>query len=117
MNSAFVFIKPHAVNDKVKALTQDMFKVKGIKIIKEGQMDAATIDKDLLIDKHYYAIASKATLVTPDKLPVPADKFEKQFGLPWDKALETGNVLNAIQACERMNLDAAGLGEKWNEAK
>ena len=31
---------------------------------------------DMLIDKHYYAIASKATLLKPDKLPVPEVTWE-----------------------------------------
>jgi hypothetical protein len=40
----------------------------------------------MLIDQHYYAIASKATLVKPKDLPVPQDKFEAAFGVSWAKA-------------------------------
>merc|ERR1719380_249725 len=37
-NSAFVFIKPHAVTDKVKALAKAGLEAKGIKILKEGSI-------------------------------------------------------------------------------
>ena len=46
--------------------------------------------------QHYYAIASKATLVKPADLPVPAAKFEEAFGLPWADALSQGRVFNAL---------------------
>jgi hypothetical protein len=52
----------------------------GLKITSEGEILAEEIDKRQLIDKHYYAIASKATLLTPDQLNVPEAQFEKQFG-------------------------------------
>ena len=39
------------------------------------------------------AIASKATILKPAELNVPAAKFEAQFGLTWDAALEAGNCL------------------------
>jgi hypothetical protein len=47
-NAAFVFIKPHACNDKVKALLSEHFKKRGIRITGEGTLDAATIDKELV---------------------------------------------------------------------
>jgi 2,3-bisphosphoglycerate-dependent phosphoglycerate mutase len=116
-NTGLIFIKPHAITDKVKDLAREHLVANGITILKEGFIDGATIDKDMLIDKHYYAIASKATLLTPDKLPVPADKFQKQFGVDWTATLNSGKAVNAKQACEKMGLDAAGLGAKWLDAK
>ena len=70
-----------------------------------------------LIDQHYYAIASKATLLKPKDMPVPADKFEKAFGLPWAQALAEGRVFNALDACEALGVDAAGLDALWATAK
>merc|ERR1711953_1416652 len=99
-NSAFVFLKPSAVTDKMKDLVKDTFKEKGISIEKEGVIDGADIDKKQLIDKHYYAIASKATLLTPEKLNVPADKFKDQFGLEWADVLKDGKAVNAKDACD-----------------
>jgi hypothetical protein len=52
----------------------------------------------MLIDQHYYAIASKATLLKPAEMPVPAAKFEEAFGLSWKKALSDGVVYNALDA-------------------
>lgn len=71
----------------------------------------------MLIDQHYYAIASKATLLKPADMPVPADKFEKAFGIPWKKALADGVVYNALDACKVLGVDAAGLDALWASAK
>ena len=51
-----------------------------------------------ILIQHYYAIASKATILKPHELAVPEDKFEKKFGLPWKTALANGNVYNAMDA-------------------
>merc|ERR1719218_385437 len=117
MNSAFVFLKPAAVTDKMKELVTATFEKKGIKVLKEGEIKGEVIDKKQLIDKHYYAIASKATLLTPDKLSVPADKFKAQFGLEWADVLKDGKALNATQACEKMGIDADELDKMWGGAK
>lgn len=94
-----------------------MFEEKSIKIVKEGQIDAETIDKKQYIDKHYYAIASKATLLTPDKLNVPAEKFKTQFGVEWADVLKDGMALNAKDACEKFEIDATELDAMWGGAK
>jgi len=116
-NAAFVFLKPAAVTDKMKELVKDTLEKKGIKVVKEGSIDAADIDKKQLIDKHYYAIASKATLLTPDKLSIPTDKFKEQFGLEWADVLKDGKALNAKQACEKFEIDADELDKMWAGAK
>ena len=67
--------------------------------------------------QHYYAIASKATLLQPKDMPVPADKFEKAFGLPWARALAEGKVYNALDGCAKLGVDAAGLDALWATAK
>merc|ERR1719191_2022967 len=113
LNSAFVFLKPAAVTDKMKELVKETFEKKGIKIEKEGSIDAKDIDKKQLIDKHYYAIASKATLLTPDKLNVPADKFKEQFGVEWADVLKEGKAVNAKDACDKLGVDADELDKMW----
>ena len=82
-NSAFVFIKPHANTPQAQAYVKAGLKAKGINILKEGEITGEKIDKDMLIDQHYYAIASKATLVKADKMPVDPNKFEAQFKVSW----------------------------------
>ena len=80
-NSAFVFVKPAANTEATRALVRKVLKERKVKITKEGEIKGAEIDKKKLIDQHYYAIASKATLTKPKDLPVPADKFEAKFGI------------------------------------
>lgn len=116
-NSAFVFIKPHAVTDKVKELVKETFDARGITIKKEGAKEAEEIDKNQLVDKHYYSIASKATLLTPDKLNIPKEKFKEKFGVDWEEALKDGKCLNAKDACEKFACDADALDKLWAACK
>ena len=113
VNRAFVFIKPHASNDAVEAAVKAKFGEKGIKILGQGVLGGAEIDEKKHIDKHYYAIASKATLLDPSELVVPEDKFEEKFGLSWKSALETKKAANAMQACERLKLSPDELQTMW----
>ena len=117
MNSAFVFIKPHANTRAVQDLVVAKLTSKRVKILAEGDIAAAKIDKDKLIDQHYYAIASKATLLKPEQLPVPEAKFEAKFGISWKQALADGLAYNAIDACAKLGVDADGLDAKWQAAK
>jgi hypothetical protein len=73
-NSAFVFIKPHADNEKTREFVKKALADKGMKVLQEGAISGAEIDKNQFIDNHYYAIASKATILKPAQLAVPADK-------------------------------------------
>ena len=116
-NSAFVFVKPAANTAATQALVKEVFAAKSISIVSEGEIDAATIDANKLIDQHYYAIASKATLTAPKDLPVPADKFKAKFGVEWTEALAENVVCNAAEACARFECDADGLNDKWQAAK
>lgn len=77
-NSAFVFIKPHAVNDKVVSLVKATLADTGIEVTAEGSLDYKTIDEKMLIDTHYGAIASKAVKVDPKDLAV-TDKAKAAF--------------------------------------
>ena len=64
-NRAFLFIKPNAATPAMEKLVEATLAAKGIKILKKGVIDGPTIDAKRLIDQHYYAIASKATLLKP----------------------------------------------------
>ena len=85
-NSALVFIMPHAVTYKVKQLTRAGLEKRDLKIIKEGAIKADVVDKENLIDQHYYAIAPKPTFLKPERSNVPEDKFQAHFGLSWRDA-------------------------------
>merc|ERR1711862_1068839 len=108
-NAAFVFVKPHAVTPEVNKMVKEGLEAKGLKILKEGDLKSEVIDKKKLIDQHYYAIASKATILKPNQLNVPKDKFKEKFGKNWDQALNDGLCLNALDACDFFGCSADEL--------
>lgn len=101
--------------------TQDMVREKllaaGIEILSEKDIDGKTIDEKKLIDQHYYAIASKATILSVDKIPVPEDKFEEVFGEKWSDVLKEGRAENAMGACKKLGCTAEELDKAWGSAK
>jgi len=119
-NSAYLFIKPHACKGnpgQVEKLVESSLAMAGVKVTGSGEMSAETIDKNMHIDTHYGAIASKAVMLTPDQLNVP-DKgkadFEKMFGMSWDEALTKGLVYNAKDGASKLGVDGAGMDAKWS---
>lgn len=56
LNSAFVFVKPHANTPKVQDLVRDKLREKGVSILSESDIAGNVIDEKKLIDQHYYAI-------------------------------------------------------------
>lgn len=112
-NRAFVFVKPHANNRVVQRTVREALLAAKLDIQSEGDLSGTTIDEKKLIDQHYYAIASKATLLEPRDMAVPADDFEAFFGEAWDDVLRSGRAANALQACERLGVDADGLEAAW----
>jgi nucleoside diphosphate kinase len=116
-NSALLFVKPHAVTPGVVNMVKGYLVAKGIKILNEGVISSEEIDSKKLIDQHYYAIASKATILKPNELNVPSDKFEKQFGLTWEAALAAGNVYNAMDACALLGITADEMDKQWGVCK
>jgi hypothetical protein len=119
-NMAYVFIKPHAVTAKVVELVKAKFEEVGFAITKEGSIDGPTIEKDLLVDNHYYAIALKASLSKPAQLS-PSDKakaeFEAKWSVSWAQALEDGNVYNAVDACKKLEIDGETMDTRWGQTK
>lgn len=120
MNCAFIFVKPHANTTATQGMVKSKLRDNGVLTVAEGDLDAATIDKDRLIDNHYGAIAAKAVKLKPSELNVP-DKgkaaFQKAFGLSWEDALSQGLVYNAAEACEKLGVDGEGLDAKWSQLK
>ena len=120
---AFVFIKPHACvpkNDQNLLYKQDLVEVlnrNDVNVVSEGKISSSVIEKNKLIDKHYYAIASKATLLKPSELNVPEDVFQQTFGISWKEALSKKLCFNASDACKELNTDASGLEKLSRSAK
>jgi hypothetical protein len=101
----------------VKELVKSKLKNSKIEILSEGLIDGSDIDKKQLIDQHYYAIASKATLLTPDKLPVPADKFKDKFGEDWATVLAEKRAANAMDAAKAFGISADELEVEWRKCE
>lgn len=116
-NSAFVFVKPHANTELTQNLVRTKLQDANITILSEKDIDGPTIDSQKLIDQHYYAIASKATILPASEIPVPTDKFEAEFGEPWEVVLKENRAANAMDACKRLGIDASELDTAWGEAK
>eukprot|EP00419_Tripos_fusus_P024836 CAMPEP_0172707794 /NCGR_PEP_ID=MMETSP1074-20121228/50182_1 /TAXON_ID=2916 /ORGANISM="Ceratium fusus, Strain PA161109" /LENGTH=392 /DNA_ID=CAMNT_0013530653 /DNA_START=48 /DNA_END=1226 /DNA_ORIENTATION=- len=119
-SSAFVFIKPHAVTDNVKQLVTDRFRSEGIGIISEGPIAAEKIDKEMLIDNHYGAIAARAMKQKPTELVVQKkaqEEFEKAFGLSWADALSQGKVYNLVDGAAKLGCSMDDLGNKYDKLK
>jgi hypothetical protein len=116
-NHAFVFIKPHAQTPGVKELVEKKLADSKVKVLRQGLIEGEDIDEKRLIDQHYYAIASKATLLTPDELPVPEQEFSKKFGEDWTSVLADDRAANAMQACERFGITADELEAEWRQCE
>jgi nucleoside diphosphate kinase len=115
VNSAFVFVKPHAYNEMTINTVRDVLINCGINVVNEGDLTADVIADQQLIDRHYYSIASKATMLKPDQLAVPSDKFEEAFGVPWENAI--GSAYNAMDAMEVLQSNVDEIGQLWAQAK
>jgi nucleoside diphosphate kinase len=117
-NRAFVFIKPHAVNEAVIKLVQAKFAEAKITIIADGELTGTEIEENKYIDNHYYAIAAKASLNKPNTLNPPAaglEKFEKKFGLTWEAAQP--RMYNAVDACALLGLNGQEMDSVWAAEK
>jgi len=117
LQSAYVFAKPHANTPAVISAIKAKFSEMEIGILKEGEITGPAIDEKKLIDQHYYAIASKATILKPADLNVPADKFKEAFGEEWATVKEQGRTLNALDAKAKIGCDEAALDGMWGKAK
>merc|ERR1712238_330077 len=89
----------------------------GISILSESDVSGETIDEKKLIDQHYYAIASKATILPARDIPVPTVTFEEAFGETWETVLREHRACNAMEACTEFGCDAAALNEAWVQAQ
>ena len=108
------------VTESTKKMVASKFAAEGITVYKEGSLDGVTIEKNLLIDNHYYAIANKASLSKPAELNPPAAKqedFEKKFGISWKAALAKGLVFNAVDGCAKLGIDGDSMDKAWAGAK
>jgi len=115
--TAFVFAKPHANTPAFLAKIKEKFDEKGISIVSEGEIDGKTIDAKGYIDQHYYAIASKATIMKPKELNIPTDKFKEFAGEEWSTVLEENRAFNAMDVQAELKINAEELDTLWAGVK
>ena len=122
MNTAFVFIKPHAVNDQVVALAKDFLGAAGCRTISEGVLTGEAIAERGIIDDHYAALAANAVKLKPSELLV-GDKnkaaFKEAFGKEWDAAAADGaSVLNLADFRARCpDMHVLEVEKRWRAGK
>merc|ERR1719171_2395998 len=89
-------------------------------ILYKLKLEAKEIESKKLIDTHYGAIASKASLLKPKQLS-PSDKakaeFSKKWGLSWEDALKQGKVYNAVDACSALGIGGTQMDTTWGKIK
>lgn len=116
LNQAFIFVKPSAMTDSVKNLIKAALLERSITIVDEASVDAVEMITKGIVDKHFYATASKATMSKPVELSPPRAKFSDftaKFDTTWSQLLSEGRVYNATEALELLDIDATELAAKW----
>lgn len=116
LNRALVFVKPSANTAAARALVEAALETAQVEVLATSELSAEAIDAGGVIDKHYYSIASKATLGTADTLPVDEAAFEAFFDTTYAAAKATGRVFNALEACDVLGCDGAALEAHWEAA-
>ena len=122
MNTALVFIKPHAVNEKVVGLAKDFPNSKGCSVVREGMLSAEAIGQRGIIDDHYAALAANAVKLKPNELLV-GDKnkaaFKDAFGKDWDASASDGtSVLNLADFRARWpDMSVLEIEARWRAGK
>ena len=117
--TAFLFIKPHAVNDKVIAYLTNQLHQNNYNIIKSGNLSASTMAKGSLVSKHYGTLAQRAMSIVPADLPLPAStslaKFQTEFGMSYQDAVQQQRVLNVSQyiAKHKINMEPFEFEKEW----
>jgi hypothetical protein len=64
-----------------------------------------------------YSLASKATILPAKDIPVPAEKFQAEFGESWETALKESRAYNALDACDIFKCNAKELDAAWGKSK
>ena len=116
--TAFVFIKPHAVNPACTNLLEArMAAVPTLNVDASGTVSAVEISARSLATKHYGTLAERAMTIPPSTLPRPADaaldKFRAAFGFSFD-APPAGQLLNAAEFLStHPGLDPFDFEKRW----
>lgn len=106
INSAYAFVKPHAVNDAVVSRITATLADHRVSVVAQGRISAQTIGEKGIIDKHYGQLAERAMSLAPAELPAIAEAkkaaFEEMAGFSWEAGLASGIVCNLSGALSQL---------------
>ena len=118
-NAAFVYLKPHANKPSVRMAVSKLLIEKGFKIAEKGPVWSDTIISNSLFDKQYLSIAKRSMLQKPALMVLSSSaalKFKEKFGLHWHETIANGNIFNALDATEKLEIDFVTLSKLWRKA-
>ena len=110
-NSAVILITPDVMdcgeNTKAKVMTlvHSHLAAFSMNVVEEGDVTGSMIAEHGIIDAHYGSIAEKAFVILPHQLEITTKQrniFEKAFGLTWEDALRSNQLINAKQALDEI---------------
>eukprot|EP00299_Pterocystis_sp_00344_P009644 c4117_g1_i1.p1 GENE.c4117_g1_i1~~c4117_g1_i1.p1 ORF type:complete len:329 (+),score=72.37 c4117_g1_i1:33-1019(+) len=118
-NQALVFVKPHAVNQKVIDYVRTRLSEKA-KILLEKEITSKEIASKGLIDAHYASIAECALHTSPSKLDVKPDRqqaFADKFSISWSDAISQKLVFNSAEAMKQINTTGPAFSQIISQAQ
>ena len=115
LNTALIFIKPHAATAGVEDYLVQRLSDFHIAVVKRG----TAVCTETIIDRHYGVIATTAFNESPSTLFVGrngCDAFEAKRRTSWESAARAGRIISAGQALAALGGDISELDRIWNSA-
>ena len=122
MNSALLFVKPHANTPPVRAFVRAALAKRGVRIVREGTLSGQSIRDRAIIDQHYaaigkYAMTLPAKALLPHFSPEATEAFGKLFGLSPSEAIQKGILMNAAECMKQYAMAPMAVAEAFDRAK
>ena len=114
VNTALVFVKPHAATDACEKFVVDHLAQAGVRVVRSGVKLADEIESEKLIDQHYGSLARLAMEVQPADMDLSSKAtaaFAETFGVEWSAAL--GSMLRNDEAMAKLGVDGVALEPMW----
>jgi len=114
VNTAIVFVKPHAATDACEAFVREHLTGAGVRIVSSGVKRAKEIDEHKLIDQHYGSLARLAMDTQPSEIILSSkskDAFATTYGIDWESALPS--MMSNPEALDKLGVDGASLETMW----
>jgi hypothetical protein len=118
VETAFVYIKPHANTPLTRQICTSFFKSKGVEVAEEGDVKGTDVDSEMMFDKQYFKFADYACGNAHEfKLRKEnLNEFRQKFGVDFDEVANDGLVLNCVEACDLLQWSNEQLSNHWEMA-